>query len=225
MDALEEMARFCFGYRQWDAPYWFIGLEEGMSGTMEKRVKAWQKLGRDTGLSDCREFHREIGVDDHHKEGAEIQKTWRVLMLILLAYKGVEHGKEHLRRYQLTRLGWKEDETVLTELFGLPAKNVKEGAAQRKLHFSDAMIDEIHSQRIGTIRERLQQYSPSLVVMYGTSPKPKKEFARLAGRPMEGWDIFREGKSLITLIPHPTSHGRTNEQWIKHANGLREWRS
>jgi hypothetical protein len=51
MDALEEMARECFGYGRWDAQYWFIGLEEGMSGTLEDRVKASTTRSRSTNIT------------------------------------------------------------------------------------------------------------------------------------------------------------------------------
>ena len=76
-------------------------------------------------------------------------------MLVLLAYKGLDYNLEALREYQLTKLGRQDGETVLTELFGLPAANVIQGAAQRKLHFTENTIDDIHTERIDTIRERI----------------------------------------------------------------------
>jgi hypothetical protein len=221
MDALEEMARKCFGYGRWDAPYWFIGLEEGMSGTLEDRIKAFQKLNKE-GLCDCKQFHQEISDYKHHGHRPPLQSTWRVLILILLTYLGRIPTDDERKDYQAIKLGMAKGETALLELFGLPAKNVILGAAQRNLHFTDSMIGQIHTERIAAIRERLQEYRPALVVMYGTSPKPKKQFARLAGRLMEPWDIFREGETLITLMPHPTSPGRTNQEWIQHAKNLRE---
>ena len=63
MSPMEEMARNCYGYGRWDAPYWFFGLEEGMSGTLEERIEAWQHLG-EGGLSDCRLFHERIKDPD-----------------------------------------------------------------------------------------------------------------------------------------------------------------
>jgi hypothetical protein len=45
-----EMGRRSCGYGRWNAPYWFIGPEQG-KGKDERddnaqRVKAWQQLGR-----------------------------------------------------------------------------------------------------------------------------------------------------------------------------------
>lgn len=72
MDGLEEMARGCFGYGRWDAPYWLIGLEEGMSGTLDNRIRAFQKLDKD-GLCDSRKFHHEIGFITNTR----IPRHWR----------------------------------------------------------------------------------------------------------------------------------------------------
>ena len=222
MDALEEMARECFGYGRWKAPYWFIGLEEGMSGTLEDRVKAWQKLGKE-GLSDCKQFHHEIKVYKHHIDFPPLESTWRVLMLILLTYLGRGSSEKELKSYQSDQLGMANGETALLELFGLPAKNLEEGLKQKGQHFSKNLVDDIHHRRLLKIHERIREHAPELVVMYGTTRK--EEFGRLAGRKMERWDTIRRGPTLMTLIPHPTSRpGVTNERWVQHAKALREWR-
>ena len=65
---IKGMARRCYGYGRWDAPYWFIGLGEGMTpGTsIQTRVEAWRHHSRETGLSDCRAFHEHIGETRFH---------------------------------------------------------------------------------------------------------------------------------------------------------------
>jgi hypothetical protein len=168
MDALEEMARECFGYGRWEAPYWFIGLEEGMSGTLEDRVKAWQKLGKE-GLSDCKKFHHEIKVDKYHIDFPPLAPTWRVLMLILLTYLGRGSSEKELKSYQSDQLGMANGETALLELFGLPAKTIEEGLKQKGQHFSKNLVDDIHHRRLLKIHERIREHAPQLVVMYGTT--------------------------------------------------------
>ena len=87
MSPIEEMARGCYGYGSWEAPYWYIGLEEGLDGALDDRIRAWQELGAETGLSDCRAFHRKIGVDKWHRNDgkAALQSTWKQLIRVLLA--------------------------------------------------------------------------------------------------------------------------------------------
>ena len=100
-----------------------------------------------------------------------------------------------------------------------------EGAAKRKSLFTDQTIDDIRFRRIMTIHKKLQEHKPKLVVMYGSSEKKKEPFERLAGRSLEAWDVFGKGETLMTLMPHPTSHGVTNQRWVEHAIRLRKSRS
>jgi hypothetical protein len=67
-----EMAHHSLGYGHWDAPYWFIGPEQG-KGRKESpdntpRVEAWKRLGKPE-VYDCREFHSLIANDDWQEQG------------------------------------------------------------------------------------------------------------------------------------------------------------
>jgi hypothetical protein len=148
MSPIEQMARGCYGYGRWDAPYWFIGLEEGMGGTIEERIEAWQYLG-EAGLSDCRLFHERIRDPRWHQKAA-LQRTWRPLMLLLMTFLDRASDKESLREYQVRQWGCSKyaGETCVIELFGLPAKDLKAGAILRGQHFADKEIDQIRQGRI-----------------------------------------------------------------------------
>jgi hypothetical protein len=217
MDALEEMARKCFGYGHWGAPYWFIGLEEGMSGNLEDRLKTFQRRHVD-GLSGCRDFHHDIAVYKHHEQQPPLEPTWRVLMLVLLTYLGRDNSKEARKAYQAKRLGTPGDETALLELFGLPAKDLKAGLAQRQQHFSKQLIRDIHEERVATLRKKLDFHKPELVMMYGVTSRAA--FGKLAGRSLKDWEIFWHADTLMTFTPHPTARGMKNEDWITHAKIL-----
>jgi hypothetical protein len=75
-EGIREMARRCYGYGRWDAPYWFIGPEQGMApdenNDLKPRVKAWLDLGGQE-VSDCREFHKPIGEKRWHREIPQLQ--------------------------------------------------------------------------------------------------------------------------------------------------------
>lgn len=51
-DGVLEMARRSFGFGRWEAPYWFIGPEQGQgpheNGDLGLRLKAWHQLGGST---------------------------------------------------------------------------------------------------------------------------------------------------------------------------------
>jgi hypothetical protein len=58
MDEIENLSRESFGYGRWDAPVWFIGLEQG-GGDNSTRAKAFKAYQSD-GLCDCKTFHEAI---------------------------------------------------------------------------------------------------------------------------------------------------------------------
>ena len=81
-------------------------LQQRMKELLQRRVKAWIDLGKEE-LSDCRKFHERIGDTRWHREAppAELQKTWRPLMLLLMTFLDKPAKKEHLRDYQCCRWG------------------------------------------------------------------------------------------------------------------------
>jgi hypothetical protein len=210
---IEEMARNCYGYGRWEAPYWCIGLEEGMSGTLKERIEAWQHLG-EAGLSDCRLFHERIKDPRWHQE-AGLQRTWRPLMLLLMTFLDRDSDKESLREYQVRQWGSRSyaGETCVIELFGLPAKDLQAGAAQRGEHFTDSQIDNIRQERIECIHKMMEKHRETLklVVMYGCSGR--KSFEAIAGRSLVCDEAFKHGSTLMVFVPHANERGRTNEDW------------
>ena len=128
-----EMARRCYGYGRWEAPYWFLGPEQG-KGRKEppdntRRVEAWFELGA-TELCDCHDFHSLIGEKDWHREKPNLQRTWRPLILVLKTFlddlsNDDLSNKECLRNYQRTRWGRADGETCIIELSSLASKSLK----------------------------------------------------------------------------------------------------
>jgi len=57
-----------FGYGRWDAPVWFVGLEEAGAGTQEElqaRLSAWDQRGR-RELEDAPAFYPACGQPQWH---------------------------------------------------------------------------------------------------------------------------------------------------------------
>lgn len=105
MDCELEMVRRSYGYGRWDAPYLFIGPEQG-KGRFEpsgnsQRVSAWQKLGQ-TELCDCLDFHAQIPDMSWHCVKPNLQRTWRPLILLLRTFLDLPSDAENLREYQRT---------------------------------------------------------------------------------------------------------------------------
>ena len=204
-NATIEMARRCFGYGRWDAPYWFIGPEQGQqrdeNNGLAPRVNAWVKLGS-SELCDCAEFHREINQHTWHREG-NLQPTWTRLILVLLAFLDDQPiDSEKRRAYQRNNWGALNGDTCVIELSGLPANNLSV-VRDRQL---------FQQERMDTIRNNIERYHPKFVLMYGIGQRSAWE--NIAGRPLPPSDnIARPRGTIFALAPHPVSRGLTNRYW------------
>jgi len=208
-----EMARGFYGYGRWDAPYWFIGPEQGKGPTEADdnttRLQAWIRLGQPE-VCDCYEFHREIGEQHWHREDPRLQRTWRPLMLLLMTFLGKPSDNESLRAYQRDRWGRADEDgqTCVIELCAFAAKN-----------FSVPMDRESFRQhRIESIQQELRAHKPPLVVMYGAGCR--KYWAQIAGGELVPDKIEKRGATLFAFTPHPVAHGRRDSDWIKLGESL-----
>lgn len=214
-DRLElEMAQNCFGYGRWDAPYWFIGPEQGKGSDESddnlRRARTWQRLGS-AELCDCLEFHKEISDLSWHSGRPRLQPTWRPLILLLKAFLNEATGIENLREYQRDRWGRAhQGETCVIELSGLAARNYR------------VQIDRerFRRERVEVIRQRMMRWKPVFVVMYGVNERPSWE--EIAGRALVRDCVIKAGPTMIAFAPHPQEHGRRNVDWINLGLKLRK---
>jgi len=211
------MARANYGYGRWDAPYWFIGPEQGM-GSHERdlglRVGAWLELGK-LELNDCREFHRRIGENRWHFEQPRVslQRTWRPLILLLMTYLGRPTDRESLRSYQRDRWGSadaRQGETCLIELSGLAAPNLMT-AEDGKLFLGE---------RIDVIRHRMRDHKPKLVVMYGDLQLASWE-AIVSPLSFAHDKVLIDGSTILACTPHPNKRGLCDTYWTDLGQKLR----
>ncbi len=221
-----EMAVGSYGYGCWNAPYWFIGPEQGMARDedIRRRVDAWINLGRGKEeLNDCRKFHGYIKDSRWHDE-KQLQKTWKQLMLLLMAFRGTPKDlndagdKESLRSYQADCWGSETGETCVIELFGLPANSYRTSKKQKSELFDTVQLADIRERRIAVIRDRILTHKPKLVVMYGR--KEMEHWKRIA-RVMEEFPMSAD-RPIFTFPTHPVSfEGVTNMYWNELGKSLR----
>lgn len=209
---VREMGRLSFGFGRWSAPYWFIGPEQAQSpdehDDLALRAEAWRQLGGGE-LSDCRAFHANIGENRLHREKPQLQRTWRPLMLLLMTFLGEHTDNDSLRHYQRDKWGTLDGDTCVIELSGMPARSFK---VDRDRH-------RFREDRIKTIRERILQYKPRFVIMYGMSERP--DWERIAGQPFPREGVLKIETTVLVLTPHPVSHGSTNQYWMELGRRLR----
>lgn len=209
-----EMAQNCFGYGRWDAPYWFIGPEQGKGNDEPddnaQRARAWQRLGK-AEVCDCLEFHSQISDLSWHSQRPRLQRTWRPLILLLKVFLNEPSDVEDLRVYQRDRWGRaKLGETCVIELSGLAAKS-------SRVHVDR---ERFRQERVEIIRQRMLRSKPVFVVMYGVNEKPSWE--KIAGCPLVRDGVVKAGPTMIAFAPHPQEHGRRSVDWKKLGEMLRK---
>lgn len=201
-----------YGYGDYSARYWFIGLEEGGGGSedeIERRLNAWDRRGRNE-LEDLAEFHAAFGEREWFERGA-LQRTWRGLIRIVLAAEGLDPSIDDLRAYQRERLGRRiGSDTCLIEIMPLPSRNT--GAwlyssitTDHRLLSRKTYDTHVRPQRFRQSQERITKYRPPFVIIYGAS---RAAFSEPAG-------------TRIVLSRHPTAHGVTNAELAAIGHRLR----
>jgi hypothetical protein len=223
-DDLRAMARHRYGYGCWNAPYWFLGLEEGMdrgeSEDRSERIAAWRYLGS-RELDDCQKFHDRIFAlikknNGLHGDDAILQRTWRKLLLALMAFSSGPPDEASLLGYQRKQWGCHSGETCLIELSGLAARGVNE----------DIPHDLFQKERIEFISAKIDERHPAFVIMYGKRSHgayrkiaEKAKAVKIEESPFA--EFLKCGSTILALTPHPVSWGPTVEDWKELGRTIR----
>jgi hypothetical protein len=212
----EDMAQHFYGYGRWDAPYWFIGPEQGQekkeNDNLGPRARAWKHLGQ-SELVDLKSFHDQLEQGMHTREKARLQPTWKKLLLLLLSYKGETASSEDRRAYQRLRLGRSNGETCLIELSGLPANN--SSTTRDRERFFPMRIGHIGD----ALKEKLKRPTVGFVVMYGKGSHT--HFRSIFGSHLEQDVPIKVGSTVIVSTTHPNTRGISNRHWCALGESLR----
>jgi hypothetical protein len=168
-----------FGYGRWDAPVWFVGLEEAGAGTPEElqaRLAAWVQRGR-RELEDAPSFYPACEQHQWHGPHSTLQRTWRQLIRILLLARGEPVGENALLEHQRQSLGASSGQVCLTELFPLPAPSHRHWpysaheALPAWMRNREQFVQTILPGRAATLREKIALNHPRVVVFYFWKPR------------------------------------------------------
>jgi hypothetical protein len=222
---LETFANTFYGYGDYHAPYWFIGMEEGGGDSFDnikKRLSAWNADGRPE-LEDVAEFHRTIGLGEYFDEQPKRQPTWDKLTRLLLSAKELlsredqDLQRKQVQEYRQTSLGKVSGgENCLIELLPLPSPSTSDwiyaqhsrlpqlkNRKEYKKHYID--------RRVKHIQERINQYRPQVVVFYSTTYL--KWWKQIADAPFsfDQMHVAHRNGTLFVVTDHPARRGRGYE--------------
>lgn len=218
---LEAYINGFYGYGNYQAPYWFVGMEEGGGNSHEEivgRLEVWSKRGHEE-LEDLAQYHRELGMSRFFDAQAKLQSTWKQLIRVVLTANGQTYDVETIREYQRSRLGTKDGETCLLELLPLPSPNIAswlygEHSDLPYLLNRETYGKHVTDSRIAHFQGRIIQHQPKAVVFYGI--KYRVYWEKIAGiesweKSSEGVDFASNGNTLLVVAKHPVAMGSTNE--------------
>lgn len=214
---IDRFAHGFFGYGNLQAPFWFIGMEEGglrHLDEFERRVEVWVELGR-TPLVDLFEFSRELGPTPWFEPNAPLQRTWRALIRAVLIATDANTSMDAQRWYQANRLGRSDGETALLELMPFPSATTREWPYANLGIESCATRDNygraMSEPRLASIINLVQTHQPRAVVCYGNANFWQKRLSLQLSE--TGLSTGTTGETLVIAAPHPTAPGSTNDRW------------
>lgn len=226
-EVLERFIEKFWGYGEFSAPIWMIGMEESCGktrGEFKNRIVAWRDRGAHL-LEDAKDYHERFlgkGKTGLFENSAKLQRTWAKLSRTYLAAYGCETGPRSVHRFQKTILGRRNSvdalQTCFMELMPLPSpttsvwdKQLKESGIDylqnRKLYLA-----EVAPKRVKRLQCRIADYRPEAVVFYGDSYKGYwSRIIEGCARPFVALDdeprICRTESehTVFYAVPHPTA--------------------
>lgn len=218
------------GYGNPEGDYWFIGPEEGGSvSSLNQRIAIWNQLGKDQHFHDLKSFHLAFknGTEHFFQGRIKLQKTWNGIIEILFGILDKQISLDAKKIFQSTTLGSIDGQTLLGELFPFSSKALNDKDWYYFFGSTKQNYWELYAeQRIQLLTEKIQEFSPRLVVFYSASFD--KQWRTIidscdaipiqANNSKLPMTIFTNKKTMFCLIPHPVSLKMNGK--VKHEIGV-----
>lgn len=222
-DLVDAFIKSFYGYGTYQAPYWFIGMEEGGGDDLDdiaRRLTAWDRRGR-RELEDVAEYHRAIEITDLFEGAVRLQPTWNRLIRIVLTAENRPVNSEIIREYQRTTLGRAAGDTCLLELLPLPSPSTQAWLyhGQQALPYlasRETYREQVASLRVTTLKARVARYQPKAVIFYGQ--QYHAYWSEIADHPdwvraSTGFQHAEHAGTLFVSCKHPAGRGLTHEYY------------
>lgn len=224
-ELLESYINTFYGYGNYNAPYWFVGMEEGGGGTIDDvqiRLNVWRKRG-ESELEDLAEYHFAINMPELFQDDPKLQPTWNKLIRILMGIESTEPTLEAIKAYQRDSLGRIGGNTCLPELLPLPSRSTRDW-----LYGSHSQIEYLKNRaaygkqlaeiRANHIHQRVISHKPKAVIFYSLNRwymEKWKLIARIEFETLsvEGFKLHLGSNehTIFAITSHPASKGITSE--------------
>lgn len=220
---LEEFMRTFYGYGTYDAPYWFVGMEEGGGKTLEaneRKIESWKNRGQKE-LEDPRGDAVDLSGSPWFRANPKAQPTWKELIRMMLVAEGNEPSLEQIKAYQRDRFGRPDGEMCALELLPLPSPSIghwfyKEYAGLDYLATRELYREHVAPFRAAHLRERVAEHKPKAVVFYSMNGWYRRFWQQIAAAPFRrisrpAGDYLRAStdETVYLIVMHPAARGLT----------------
>jgi len=224
-DLLLDFVQSFYGYGNYAANVWFVGMEEGGAGSPEsvaQHLEHWQGRGR-AELEDLREFQVSKGNADFFVDRPKLQRTWAGLARIMLANPANETPTEQVREFQANHLGRHSGNNALLELLPLPSPSMGKWlyGEHSRLPFlvdRETYRDHVVRARVEHVRHRVLEHRPRAVVFYSVNPWYMDWWRAISGVEFSESEVGGErvhegsnGHTVFMITKHTVAHGLTSE--------------
>lgn len=216
---LLKFANGFYGYGNYHAPCWFLGMEEGGGNSVDEinhRFSVWGMRGGEE-LEDIFEYHTAIGFPEYFTEKPKIQNTWGKQIRFLFGVNGKPVDKEIVRNYQRDIWGRRNGNNCIIDLFPLPSASTKEWiyggqSALEILNNREIYRNTFFLKRAIHIRGRINEFKPQIVCAFGITYMNYWETI-VESKFYEEKNCFYTnlGKTIFVVFQHPAAFGATNE--------------
>jgi len=231
---LTEFADTFYGYGNFQANYWLVGMEEGGGNSVEEinlRLQTWERGGK-RALEDLADFHQQIGMPEYFRTKAKLQTTWNKLIRIILSHQGFTPTTDDVRAYQRDKLGRTEYETCLLELLPLPSPSTSDWLYGAQSGLSQLNTREVYRnhfapKRVKAIQDQIRFNQPRYVIFYGANYLEWWQAITNTTLIEEQLGKHRywkgiDGGTIFMIVAHPSAIGITNSYFHEVGQILKE---
>ncbi len=219
---IQERIKNFWGYGNLNAPYWFIGMEEGFSEEKENLFKRF-KASEGKQICDVSDLKIDPVSYSLFETGAPLNRTYkRLIQMILYNETGTHADNETIKQFQIEKLGRTDSNNAILELMPLPSKSTNtkdwlyadthiEGLSSRKEY-----LETYKPERITALRNLIQKHKPKYAICYSLSYQEDWQqltdslFVEVTPRRMY---LAKDGATTIAITPHSVTHGLSNQDW------------
>lgn len=220
-----------FGYGNPKAKVWFVGIEEA-GGCCEQvvsdRLSLWTERFDGKSIIDGYEFHRSLhdctgtSLGRLFTDPVPVQKTWDRLIRLQLALQGhTSISRDDVQSFRKTEWARSTSESCLIELFPLPSPSLKKWrygkwtTSLEAFQSRRAYQNHLGAKRTSAIKRMISEYSPRLVIFYGSRWKCWSEITGFTWRqipqgPLPHARLQHAGDTLYAVVRHPASREVTD---------------